>query len=518
MTHLLFRQKRLKTLANFVLLQYVLFKEVFFSREEEGIFAFYVPEGHILRRIEEGVDFRRIGKILESKYSGKITPIRRIEPIKIFKLYLVMFVYHIHSERELCKRAHADMSIRWFCDFGPVEKIPDHSTISKFRSRVGVKTFLEIFKYIVSCCVEAGLVKGNHISIDASKLPANARRYTSAEQARRLTKEFIRRLFGTEYVEGETKEQEEKLKEIAKSASKVVGYPLKKAGKILAKIKEEAKEIGIEMVKIKEIPIQKSKEIKERLSEILHEIPHARGDLRARVGRTSSKDNYCGYLQSFAYDYPGGIFTACCLEGGDTFCSKLFAGTYEAHKKNVGRAPEEMSLDKGYDDIEVREIAERDKTTAYISLVKRDNKYGVYSTEMFEFNKEGDLICPAGNKMERLGKKSRKDRKTRFKGVSCPGCELRGFCTTVTHRTVEIIEEEHKRRQKARELSQSPEHKEAMKKRLRIEAGIGHLKDYHLLRRALYRNKEMIRIQQLMSVTSSNIEKLVRAKVPITRS
>ncbi|MEW6606976.1 MAG: hypothetical protein AB1414_05910 [bacterium] len=48
--------------------------------------------------------------------------------------------------------------------------------------------------------------------------------------------------------------------------------------------------------------------------------------------------------------------------------------------------------------------------------------------------------------------------------------------------------------------------------RLRMEAGIGHLKDYHLLRRALYRNKEMIRIQQLMSVSSANIEKLVRTK------
>lgn len=136
---------------------------------------------------------------------------------------------------------------------------------------------------------------------------------------------------------------------------------------------------------------------------------------------------------------------------------------------------------------------------------------------MFELDKEDNLICPAKKPMERLGKRPRKDGKTRFKGPSCPECPLREFCTTCTYRTVEIIQEEHKRRQEARELSQKPEHKEAIKKRLMIEAGIGHLKDYHLLRRALYRNEEMIKIQQLMSVAASNIEKLVRAKAPLVR-
>lgn len=514
MTHLLCRPKGLKTLAFSVLLQYVLLKEVLFSWEK-WIFAFYIPEGHILKRIGEGVDFKSIERILESKYSGKITPIPRIDPIKIFKLYLVMFLYPVYSERELCRRAHSDMAVRWFCDFGPMGKIPDHSTISKFRTRVGTKTFLEVFKYIVDCCVAAGLVNNNHISIDGSKLPANAKRYTSAEQARRLMKEFVKRLFGTEYVEGESKEQEEELKEIAEIASKLVGYPVQKAGKVVENIKTEAKELGIKLVKIKGIPIQKIKEIKEKISEVLHEISHAKGDSRARVGRTSSNENYCGYLQSFAYDYPVGVFTTCCLEPADTDCSNIFIPTYEAHKKNVGKPPDEISLDRGYDEIKVREILEKDKTKAYISLVKRENKYGVYSTEMFEFNEEGDLICPAGKRMEKLGKKPRKDRKTRFKGVTCSGCELRKFCTTVTYRTIEIIEEEHKRRQEAERISQTPEHKSAIKKRLRIEGGIGHLKDYHLLRRALYRNEEMIKIQQLMSVTSSNIEKLVRVKVPI---
>lgn len=517
--HYKYRQKDLTALAFSTFLQYYWLSQLkyvlFFW--EKWIFAFYVPEEHILRRIEEVVDFKEIIRILEDKYSGKITPIPRIEPLNLFKFYLVMFLYPIGFERELCRRAHSDMAIRWFCGFGPFGNIPHHSTLSKFRKRVDEETFLRVFEYIVYCCVQAGLVKGNHISIDGSKLLADAKRYTSAEQARRLTKEFIKRLFESEYVEGETNEEEEKLKKIAKEASKLVGYPVKKADKILEKIKKEAEEIKTELVKIKDIPIQKTKEIKDKLSELLHEISHAKGDLGARIGRTSSNENYCGYLQSFAIDLPGGVFTACCLESGDTHYSKLFIPTYEAHKKNAGNPPNEISLDRGYDKIEVREHLEKDKTKVYISLVKRNNRYGVYSTEMFKFNGEDELICPAEEPMEKLGKKPRKDRKTRFKGVVCAGCKLRQFCTTGSYRTVEIIEEEHKRRQEAERISQTPEHKEAIKKRLRIEGGIGHLKDHHLLRRALYRNKEMIKIQQLMSVTSSNIEKLIQAKTSIAR-
>lgn len=295
------RQKELKTLASFILLEGWFWrqwlKEVL-SFWQEPIFVYFVPEGHILRRTREVIDFKKIAGILETKYSGKITPIPRVEPIKLFRLYLVMFLFCIPSERELCRRAHSDLAIRWFCGFGLLGKIPHHSTLSRFRTRLGKETFLKVFEYIVYCCIKANLVKGDHISIDGSKLPANAKRIPPAEQATRLTEEFLRRLFGTEIVEAETKEQEEELKKIEKEAAKLVGYPLKEPGKILEKIKKKAKEKGAKLIKISKIPIQKTREIKEKLSEVLSEIPHAIGDLKARIGRTSSNENYCGSFVS----------------------------------------------------------------------------------------------------------------------------------------------------------------------------------------------------------------------------
>ncbi|MEW6608657.1 MAG: hypothetical protein AB1414_14630, partial [bacterium] len=70
MTHqVLYRQKIQKTLTDYFLLQYILFKYVLFFWEK-WIFTFYIPEGHILRRIKEAVDFKEIGRMIEVKYSG----------------------------------------------------------------------------------------------------------------------------------------------------------------------------------------------------------------------------------------------------------------------------------------------------------------------------------------------------------------------------------------------------------------------------------------------------------------
>lgn len=511
--HLINRQELLITLVFFLCFRFGIWLKWAYSEVE--IFNHFVPEDHLLRRVNAKIDFERIERICKSRYSGKETTIPPVPPIKLFKLYLVMFLFNIESESELVRRAQADFAIRWFCGFGLSDKIPDNSTLSKFRTRLGSETFREIFRYVVRLCVSAKLVKGEHVSIDGSKHLAKARRYTPAEQAKRLVEEFLRRVYETEYIEGETEEDNLQLKELEKSAGKLVGYPLKQPGKILKKIKEEAKSAKIEIKKITNISIMKGKELKDKLKEILSEIPHAVGDKTARIGRTSSNENYCGYLMSFACEYPSGVFTACDIVPANTYCDKLFSSTYKGHKRNlegmkVINPPKEMSLDKGYDEINVREELSKDNVQAYISLCHRENKWGVYSTEKFEINEDFELKCLAGKLMEKIGKKKRKDGKVRYRGIGCNGCGLKEFCTKGASRVVEIIPEEHFRRQKARESKETPEYKDAMRKRLVVERSIGHAKGYHLMGKAIYRNYDMIKIQQLMSITAYNIEKLVR--------
>jgi transposase len=63
---------------------------------------------------------------------------------------------------------------RWFTGLNFDQEIPNHSTFSK--NRHGRFQGSNLFEEIVDRCWEAGLVEGEHLSVDGSFLPANASR------------------------------------------------------------------------------------------------------------------------------------------------------------------------------------------------------------------------------------------------------------------------------------------------------------------------------------------------------
>jgi hypothetical protein len=54
------------------------------------------------------------------------------------------------------------------------EPLPDHSTLSKIRQRSGVEVFRRFFEAIVERCQAAGLVWGQELYVDGTKVEANA--------------------------------------------------------------------------------------------------------------------------------------------------------------------------------------------------------------------------------------------------------------------------------------------------------------------------------------------------------
>jgi IS5 family transposase len=65
---------------------------------------------------------------------------------------------------------------RWFCNLGFHEKTPDRSTLNKLRNHrwAGDGIFERIMHHIVEQCVTAGLVSGKHLTVDGTKIRANA--------------------------------------------------------------------------------------------------------------------------------------------------------------------------------------------------------------------------------------------------------------------------------------------------------------------------------------------------------
>jgi len=65
---------------------------------------------------------------------------------------------------------------------------PDHDTISEFRKR-HLTTFSHLFLDVLALCEQAGLVKLGHVSLDGSKVKANASKHKAMSYGRMCEKE-----------------------------------------------------------------------------------------------------------------------------------------------------------------------------------------------------------------------------------------------------------------------------------------------------------------------------------------
>jgi len=131
-----------------------------------------VPEDNFYRRLQEKLDLSFVRELVEDLYATSGRP--SIDPEVFFRLQLVMFCEGIRSERELMRIVSDRLSVRWYIGYDLHEPLPDHSSLTRIRDRFGLSVFREFFERIVEECVEAGLVWGEELYFDATKVDANA--------------------------------------------------------------------------------------------------------------------------------------------------------------------------------------------------------------------------------------------------------------------------------------------------------------------------------------------------------
>ena len=85
-----------------------------------------------------------------------------------------LVLYNVRSERELMQTIPERLDWLWFLGYDLEDEIPDHSVLSKARARWGVEAFKSFFERIVWQCIEAGLVDGDKLFVDASLIDADA--------------------------------------------------------------------------------------------------------------------------------------------------------------------------------------------------------------------------------------------------------------------------------------------------------------------------------------------------------
>src|SRR6266702_2971760 len=131
-----------------------------------------VPQDHFYRNLERKLDLSFVREFVHETYAGGGRP--SIDPVVFFKLQLVMFFEGIRSERQLMRHAADRLSVRWYIGYDLGEPLPDHSSLTRIRTRYGVEVFRRFFEEIVDQCQHAGLVWGKELYADATKVQANA--------------------------------------------------------------------------------------------------------------------------------------------------------------------------------------------------------------------------------------------------------------------------------------------------------------------------------------------------------
>jgi transposase len=131
-----------------------------------------VPEDNFYRRLEARLDLSFVGELVAPLYANGGRP--SVDPVVFFKLQLVMFFEDIRSERQLMGLVADRLSLRWYLGYDLHEPLPDHSSLTRIRERYGLSVFRRFFERIVEMCAEAGLVWGEELFIDATKVEANA--------------------------------------------------------------------------------------------------------------------------------------------------------------------------------------------------------------------------------------------------------------------------------------------------------------------------------------------------------
>ena len=131
-----------------------------------------IPDDHVLKRVSRILDLSWLRDEVRDLYNeaeGRPS----IDPEAAVRLMLAGFFEGIVHDRKLMRAAQVNLAIRWFAGYRLHERLPHHSSLTRIRQRWGAERFRHIFQKTVQACVDAGLVDGETVHVDATLIRAD---------------------------------------------------------------------------------------------------------------------------------------------------------------------------------------------------------------------------------------------------------------------------------------------------------------------------------------------------------
>jgi transposase len=434
----------------------------------------FVPTNHILRQINEKIDFSFIYSKMEQYYSrlGR----KSLDPVLLFKMLLIGYLYNVDSERQLEQEAHLNIAYRWFLGLDLTDPVPDHSTFSQNRRRrfKDSTVFQEIFDHIVKLCIEKGIVTGEVVVTDSTHIKASA----SKSRVEKITVE-------------------------------------KTPSQYLNTLEEEAKKIEKELEE-KRIESGKKKRGKKSKGPTTETITVVKTDPESGILSRPGKPYGPHYLAHTSIDARNGIIVDIHPSAGNINDCEPFVERLKVVQDTFNLDIKSVGADRGYDTTPIHHGLKTLEITGYITPTQHDTAFKTTSYKEFTYNNESDTYT-CKNRKELSFTHLNNIKGTYYKTYSaktkdCKVCPFREQCfgKTATKRTIarpiahELLEENIQR-------TQTNEYKFVQKlRRVWCEGSFGTMKTKHNLFKTYKRGIEKILEQCLFSALALNLKRMIK--------
>jgi transposase len=457
-----------------------------------------VPGDNFYRRLEARLDLSFVREFVAPLYANGGRP--SVDPVVFFKLQLVMFFEDLRSERQLMEIVADRFSLRWYLGYDLHESLPDHSSLTRIRERFGLKVFRRFFERIVEECVKAGLVWGEELFFDATKVEANA---SMESRIPRFSAEaHLGGLFGDEEMP-ETDAGDETSEPYA--AADLDALPAASDRGLRAE--NEGRGDWISEDGKPDRTIVRGGYRRRSDYEVSPTDPdaslmqHKRGASRM------------GYHAHYVVD--GGkarvilnvLVTPADVTENQPMLDLLWRTIFR-WRARVRR----VTGDSTYGTKEIIAAVEKASIRAYLSMADFEGRSPYYGSSKFHYDAERDLYrCPQGEPLS-LYTHSYTERLSRYRAdpESCNACPLKPECTPGGSGRVLMrsFEEELLERVRAYRGT-APYEKALRKRRVWVEPMFGEAKEWHGMRRFRLRTLWRVNAEAMVTAAGQNIKRLL---------
>ena len=471
-----------------------------------------VPQDHFYRHLERTLDLSFVREFVQETYAGGGRP--SIDPIVFFKLQLVMFFEDIRSERLLMRHAADRLSVRWYVGYDLNEPLPDHSSLTKIRTRYGIEVFRRFFEKIVEQCQEAGLVWGKELYIDSTKVEANAS--VDSVKPRFFVDAHLANLFSAEAEEGgaeavqEVSQEELTLDEHEElPAPKPLPTSLSPEEYAALTQHNEARHDWIEQEGAQD------RRVTSRGYQRMADLRVSTTDPDATLMPTKDGTDM-GYRTHYVVD--GGrarIIVAALVTPSEVMDNQPMLDLLWRVRFRWKLWPRQVTGDRKYGTEDNLVAIEREQISAYIPSPDFDHRTGFFSPDRFRYEAERDVyLCPAGKEL-RFDRAHSTERSLRYRARAkdCNHCPLKAQCTTSTQGRSLCRSVDEEVLDRVRGYQETEAYKKAYRKRtVWVEPLFAEGKDWHGMRRFRLRRLWRVNCEALMRAAGQNLKRLLKQR------